>query len=328
MPRTATGEALSGFGSNLLDFYKLKGQELREQEQARQESMLTPYKIQATQADIEQAKTGAARNRFELDKAQKTVKAEDAASIADSEAAIGIIQDNPDLASSQQGKNATIYLQKGMTKEAKELIGDYYTKKYKEEQSEKEFKRQRELKQIEITGKKEAASSTLPPALQKAKDKRAEDFIKIHENRRLKSDRLNAAEDALKKMPTGLAGKVITKYKSMMDPNDPVLAAWQKVKSVLTDATLMNTANTKGQISDKEMEEFKKAAANDELISPQRIGVILKILKDDLEEKESSAAKTYQYLYKEDPYKALLNIDTVMQNVGKTKSGNSFTVEQ
>ena len=149
---------------------------------------------------------------------------------------------------------------------------------------------------------KQTSPKPLNPTLQKAKDTRLEKFVNIVEENKLKMPRISEAEIAVDKIPSGIVGKNLTKYYAAFDPNNPVLAEWQKLKRILTDAQLMNTAWTKGAISDKEMALFARAAANDEMISPQKVKIILKALREDAETNESSAAIAYSKLYKEDPY--------------------------
>jgi hypothetical protein len=121
------------------------------------------------------------------------------------------------------------------------------------------------------------------------------------EQNKVKKEQISEAREAIKRIPQGLKGKVITEWKKNFDPNDPMLSDWQKIKVIGTDAQLLNTAKTKGAISDREMELFAKAAANDDLISAQRLTPVLDKLERFIAAEESSLISSYKRIYGEDP---------------------------
>ena len=141
----------------------------------------------------------------------------------------------------------------------------------------------------------------LPPSRQNAKDKRTEALIGMVEQNDVKRTMLRNAETSLPKIPTGLFGKVKTEYMKRFDPNNPTMTDWQNVKMIGTDAQLMNTALTKGAISDQEMRLFSQAAANDDISSVARLKPVLEKLKLFIDAEESASMKSYKQIYDEDP---------------------------
>ena len=134
-----------------------------------------------------------------------------------------------------------------------------------------------------------------------AKNKRTEELYATFENNKVNRDMIANAEDSLSRLQGGIVGKVKMDLMKNLDPNNPLLQDWQNVKMVLTDAQLLNTAKTKGAISDPEMELFAKAAANDDLTSIPRIIPVLNKLKEFLDAEEQMQVNTFKRLYGEDP---------------------------
>lgn len=141
----------------------------------------------------------------------------------------------------------------------------------------------------------------LPIGRQNQKDKRTEDLITTIETNNVKREMLSKAQKSLSKIPTGLLGSIKVKMLNSYDPNNPLLGDWQNVKAVLTDAQLMNTAKTKGAISDREMELFSKAAANDDVQSIARIKPVLEKLSKFMDAEEHSKMNSFKKIYGEDP---------------------------
>jgi len=142
---------------------------------------------------------------------------------------------------------------------------------------------------------------TLTPARQAVKDKKITELFGQFETNKVKRGMIDDAEKALPNVPQGFGGKLRVMGAKMFNPNDPILGDWQKLKSVLTDAQLMNTAKTKGAISDQEMKLFAQAAANDDLVSLERVRPIIAKLKGFLEADENAAVGSFKRVYNEDP---------------------------
>lgn len=113
----------------------------------------------------------------------------------------------------------------------------------------------------------------------------------------IKKSLVEDAKTSSENLPKGLIGKYKMKVIMAFDPENPVVEDWQKVKMVLTDATLLNTAMTKGAISDMEMKEFMKAAANDDVSSVARMKPVFNKLINFLKAEESSIQESYAINY-------------------------------
>ena len=151
------------------------------------------------------------------------------------------------------------------------------------------------------TRKLEDPSSNLSVSQQIAKDKRTQALFDITENNKLKKGFIDRAKTSLPNIPSGQIGKFKIGIMKQFDPSNPILADWQNLKSVLMDATLMNIGRTKGAISDKEMQEFQTAAANDDLVSVSRMGDALDRLRGSMDAQEFAARQSYKQIYGEDP---------------------------
>ena len=108
---------------------------------------------------------------------------------------------------------------------------------------------------------------------------------------------VNEAKSAMENLPGGRIGQIKMAYIRNFDENNPLNEDWQKVKMVLTDAQLMNTALTKGAISDKEMTLFATAAANDDLLSIKRNKVVFNKLIRFLNAEEKGIQESYAINY-------------------------------
>lgn len=161
----------------------------------------------------------------------------------------------------------------------------------------------------------------LSPTLEKVKQSRLENIINAFENAKPQSDMIANAEDSLKRIPQGRLGAIKIKYLMEADPNNPILTDWQNIKMVMTDAQLLNTAKTKGAISDKEMELFAKASANDDLLSIPRIIPVIAKLKRFLEAEKSRAVNAYRNIYKDEQSQS--DLQQILDSYGY--KGNSDT---
>ena len=163
---------------------------------------------------------------------------------------------------------------------------------------------ERELTEEEKeTAKKEKLETS--PILEKVKQERTEKLITSIEENKVKKDMIEQAKEAATKIDTGLMGRGSMWWKKNFAPNDPMLAEWQKVKMVLTDAQLMNTAKTKGAISDREMDLFARAAANDDIASVQAMKPVFDKLLRFIDADEKSTINSFKQIYGKDLFKSL-----------------------
>jgi len=138
------------------------------------------------------------------------------------------------------------------------------------------------------------------PFYQEKKAKRTEDLLSTLGQNKVQREMIASAQEATPRIPTGLGGKLQMWWNKMFDPNNPSMADWQKVKMVLTDAQLLNTAKTKGAISDQEMALFSRAAANDDIASISAMGPVFNKLLRFIETDENAKIGTFGKLYGED----------------------------
>lgn len=174
--------------------------------------------------------------------------------------------------------------------------------------------------EYEMSPEARAVKSRESVGRQNAKDKRTEALFDTFETNAVKKQQVADAREAATKITGGLLGQVQRNLLGKFKPNDQQLQEWQKIKMVLTDATLMNTAKTKGAISDKEMALFMKAAADDDLGSIAAMQPVFDKILKGLEADERAKLKTYQRAYGEDPstweeLQPFLNIKSQQQQV-------------
>lgn len=152
----------------------------------------------------------------------------------------------------------------------------------------------------------------------------------------VKKQAIEDAREAAKNITGGLYGQIQRNLLGKFKPNDKQLGEWQKIKMVLTDAQLLNTAKTKGAISDKEMELFAKAAANDDIGSISAMSPVFDRLMSFMEADEKAKINAYKKSYGEDPTQ-WEEIQPFMSNNGiknnqksddynVTKSGNKWKI--
>lgn len=143
----------------------------------------------------------------------------------------------------------------------------------------------------------------LPPSIEARKIKATDDLYSTVKTANTNYDRINKGLEAAPKLPQGLFGSWRIKAMRAFDTNNPTLADWQNMKSLLTDAQLKKTAQTKGAISDKEMELFAKAVANDDLASVQRQTNILNSFKQAVFDDQEAIVSGFNRNFHEDPRK-------------------------
>lgn len=145
----------------------------------------------------------------------------------------------------------------------------------------------------------EAKASTLTPSQRKLKDQNVKDYLSTAKTNAVKRQMINDVSSIIDEIPQGKLGSFSVGMMGLKG-TDPMLEKIQKVKMVLTDAQLLNTAKTKGAISDKEMQLFADAAANNDF-SAKRIKPVLKKLLDFMEADESAMRDSFIINYGEDP---------------------------
>lgn len=154
---------------------------------------------------------------------------------------------------------------------------------------------------------------TLSPSMQKLKAQDTGKILEMFETNKSKSALIDEVFDVVEKIPQGKIGSAKIASMGILGTN-PILTDVQKIKMVLTDAQLLNTAKTKGAISDKEMELFSAAAANNDFSAP-RIKPVLKKLKDFMKADETAAREAYIRNYGEDPIRGSAQQPTTVRDI-------------
>lgn len=166
----------------------------------------------------------------------------------------------------------------------------------REKQREREF-------ELEKEGvKKEYNITTLTPSERNYKRKQQKDYLENYAQNKSNRRFIEEARRSLENIPGGASGSINLRYKKYFDPDSPLLGDWQKVKAILTDTTLLHTMKTKGAISDREMEEFKQAAAND-IISKPRITAAFDRYQQILDAEDEGKLDAFYASFGEDPRK-------------------------
>lgn len=178
----------------------------------------------------------------------------------------------------------------------------------------------------------------LTPSQKNQKNKLISSIYSQIESNKVKRDQIAQAQDAITRVPKGRLGSIEIGFLKQFSPEDPKLADWQKVKSVLTDSQLLFTARTKGAISDREMELFANAAANDDLASVSRMKPVMDRLSAFIDAEQNASVNSFREIYDEDPmqWQGMGNqIQQAAQNQSggqmgssyKTRSGVGYTIE-
>lgn len=134
-----------------------------------------------------------------------------------------------------------------------------------------------------------------------AKDKRTEKLLETVNQNAVQRDMVSAARESVKRLNSGVYGKVTRGFEKRLSPDSPGLADYQTVKSVLTDAQLRESMVLKGAISDTENKWLADASANDDLLSSPRAGVIFDKMLKKMDAEENAQLQTYKRAYGEDP---------------------------
>lgn len=166
----------------------------------------------------------------------------------------------------------------------------------------------------------------LTPSQKNQKNKLVSSIYSQIEANKVKRDQIAQAKDSLTRLPKGKIGGMYTNFISQFDPENPIAADWQKVKSVLTDAQLLFTARTKGAISDREMELFSKAAANDDMASVARMSPVLDRLQSFIDAEQNAAVNSFSEIYGEDPMQ-WEGMNNPIQQASKSQSGSPLRQE-
>jgi len=153
--------------------------------------------------------------------------------------------------------------------------------------------------------KLENPEENMSPGMIIQKNKATENLFNLYEDTKLKKAKISSVKDSLKRLPQGLAAKIQTGWMKNFDPNNPIMKDWQSVKDILMDAQLQKVGKTKGAISDREMDSFATAVANDDLISVARMSHVLDAMQNAAESGLGAAMGSYQQNYREDPRKFL-----------------------
>lgn len=164
-----------------------------------------------------------------------------------------------------------------------------------------------------------------------AKTKSTLDVLSTIETANVRRNAIDTAMKSAERIDSGVYGQAKRGFLKAVGADSPALEDWQNIKMVLTDGQLLYTAKTKGAISDKEMELFAKAAANDDVASVRQIMPVLRKILRELNADETAKVNAYKRSYKEDPY----SWEEVDSNIGqysdapleegatqKTSSGN------
>lgn len=159
------------------------------------------------------------------------------------------------------------------------------------------------------------------------KKKQFSEFAKSYADNELGTKLADEAIAVAGDIPQGFLGNVQLSYIKNTDPKNPILGKWQKVKSILTDTTLLKSMETKGAISDKEMAEFKTAAANDDLASMPRIIEALTTYKRKVETDNIGLINSFYVNFGEDP-RELLPKNLIETSKSAEQNIQSFLTEE
>lgn len=200
------------------------------------------------------------------------------------------------------------------------IYHDTWTKASQGLASEGELKMMADFLDVDPDGKEEKFS----PYLQMRKEKRIEELLTAIETNKPKKLMISEAEDAAKRISSGIYGKVKRGWTKNLSPDSPALGDYQKIKMVLLDAQLANVAFTKGAISDSEMKLFGEASANDELMSNPRMQVVFDKLNRFIKAQEKSKITSFKKIYGDDP----MEWEELKDMGGDGQEGYSFNSEE
>ena len=151
-----------------------------------------------------------------------------------------------------------------------------------------------------IAEKSLATPEKLSPSRKNYKDKRLNELMQNVYTANVQRDAVKDAVQAAQRIDQGFYGKIKRGSMKNLGFDHPALQDWQRIKMVLTDAQLMYTAKTKGAISDREMELFANAAANDDITTIGRMKPVFDKLMKVLVEDEKAAKAAFRRSYPEE----------------------------
>ena|SRR3990167_118954 len=158
------------------------------------------------------------------------------------------------------------------------------------------------------------------PFYQQNRFKKTEELLNTIEQGKIQKEMIRRARESSKNIPTGLGGKVKMWWTKMFDSENPLMEDWQNIKMVLTDAQLLNTAKTKGAISDREMELFSRAASNDDISSVRAMKPVFDKLVNFINAEEKVKSQAYKSFYGDEAMQGLYQDNEV--------NGNETNVQQ
>ncbi len=164
-----------------------------------------------------------------------------------------------------------------------------------------DLKSQKAALEVQKLQKEISGEQVLTATERNYKRKQQKDFSEAFAQNNSNRKFIKEATPLIDNLPSGLPGRIKLGFMKQFNANSPVLGDWQKIKSILTDTTLLQSMKTKGAISDREMDEFKQAAANDNLISKSRIKAAFERYKQILDAEDTGKIDAYYKSFGEDP---------------------------
>jgi hypothetical protein len=131
-------------------------------------------------------------------------------------------------------------------------------------------------------------------------DKTEEIYKTVEENKYIRQN-LDNVEKALEKVDPSWMGTVKEKYLQVRDPNNPLLADFQLIRTFATDETLLQSMKLKGAISDREIQMLKDAAAGSKIATRPQLKAIIEKARRNIEQSESAKIKSFKKNFGEDP---------------------------
>lgn len=148
---------------------------------------------------------------------------------------------------------------------------------------------------------RETDVAQLPPSRQVRKDKVTDEIYETVGRNNTHRENISLALKAAQGIEGGLYGKTKQQILERFAPGSPELSSWQGLKDILTDVTLTKTAQTKGAISDAEMNLFRNAVANNDFYSLPQIKPTLEKFIRGINSIEQAKKNAYKRNYGEDP---------------------------
>ena len=167
------------------------------------------------------------------------------------------------------------------------------------------------------------------------KRKELDELAAEAENTRQQSGLVENAIPAIQNIDRGFVANAKRSWNKFFGQDNPDLADWQSLKSILTGIQLDMSDRTKGAISDREMETFQKAVANDDFATAMQQTKVLNAYYNKIHGRLDSKMSAYEDMFNEDPrqFRSMQNLPVRKEGLfgsngnsggGQTKSGNSF----